>query len=559
MLSFAVFDSGGPAADWPLGAAHLLGPDETPTQGEIRLEGGIIVCDRASTDAAALAVQFPVELDGQSLGVLTLRTALLPDRGEPYLLSLELARHRIMLVLNKLEDWGLFDLQAEHPAMVQLEQARAEFTRALVALCHRDRTGDSPRADPVYVRAADDAARRALALALDSSEQLAALQAARQIRGRADGSIIEHAQAHAENIGPDRVLPEGAVKGPDMIGVALPQPAQIGCAIDPAAFTPELSRVVQASCDFVSMPMRWIDMEPTEGKYAFARTDKWIEWAVRTARLPVHAGPLISFSEIAVPEWLYIWEHDYETLRELVYEHIKTIVTRYRRTITRWTVCSGLHVNESFALNLEKMMDLTRMCALLVKKIHPAARIQIEIERPWGEYFARNKRSMPPKMYAEMIAQAGIQLDAYALKVQMGQPHLSRTTRDLAQFSDLLDRYAALDKPLTITAIGAPSIPVTTLPASRITEKSPALPVDPGRWRGPWTPEMQARWLTQFVGVALSKPFVSSVCWQELYDRPGADMPHGGLLGEAGQPKPAAGALSDLRSQARQRAAARPT
>ena len=26
----------------------------------------------------------------------------------------------------------------------------------------------------------------------------------------------------------------------------------------------------------------WIDMEPTEQKYSFAKTDKWIEWAVRT-------------------------------------------------------------------------------------------------------------------------------------------------------------------------------------------------------------------------------------------------------------------------------------
>jgi hypothetical protein len=270
----------------------------------------------------------------------------------------------------------------------------------------------------------------------------------------------------------------------------------------------------------------------------------------------VHAGPLICFSEICVPEWLYIWEHDYETLRELVYEHLKALVTRYRRTVMRWTVCSGLHVNESFALNLEKMMDLTRMCALLVKKLHPAAKVQIEIDRPWGEYFGRNKRSMPPKMYAEMVMQAGIAIDAFALRVQMGQPHFSRTARDLAQFSDLLDRYAELDKPLVITAIGCPSQPITAAPATRLPIKTPPPPVDPGTWRaaspGAWSPESQARWAADFVGVALSKPYISSVCWQDLYDRPGADMPHGGLISEVGQPKPALAALAELRSRLRQ-------
>ena len=217
------------------------------------------------------------------------------------------------------------------------------------------------------------------------------MQAERQVRGRQDGSLYEHAAEKADSVTADRIMPEGAAKNPDDIGIVLPQPALVGCTVNPANFSEPLARVVGATCDFVSMPMVcWMDMEPTEGKYAFAKTDKWIEWAVR-AKIPVVAGPLIDFREIAVPEWLYIWEHDYETLRELVYEHIKTIVTRYRRTVTRWTVCWGLHVNASFAMTLERMMDLTRMCAPLVRKLQPTAKVQIEISQPWGEYLASTK------------------------------------------------------------------------------------------------------------------------------------------------------------------------
>jgi hypothetical protein len=545
MLSFAVFDQHGPARDWPLRRAYLFTTaDEVPVQGEIRVEDGFIRASKAGTESAGLALQFPVDLPAGvpgapgTLGLLMLRTSLLPEREEPYLLTLELARHRIMLVLNKLEEWQLFDLPAEHAVIREFEQARAEFTAALVAMCHREQG----KPDPASLLQADLAARRSLGLAVDASEKLALLHADQQIKGRQDGSLFERATEKSENIvGADRLFPEGAAKSPDDVGIVLPQPALIGCTVNPSNYSEPLAKVVAVTSDFVSMPMRWIDMEPTEGKYAFAKTDKWIEWAVRHAKIPVVAGPLIDFREIAVPEWLYIWEHDYETLRELVYEHIKTIVTRYRRTVTRWTVCSGLHVNASFAMTLERMMDLTRMCALLVRKLQPNAKVQIEIAQPWGEYLAHSKRAMPPKLYGEMIPQAGIAIDALAIRVQMGQADRGRTTRDLMAFSDLLDRYATLDKPIAVTASGVPS-EVSPAPADN---GEPA--GEPGFWRAPWSPETQAKWLTQALTIAASKPYVQSVCWQDLYDSPAGEMRAGGLVSDTGTLKPAASALAELR------------
>jgi Glycosyl hydrolase family 10 len=559
MLSFAVFDTTGPAREWALRKAYLFtGSDEVPVAADVRVEDGVIRCAKAASESAGLALQFPVDSPpgaehgaSGALGLLMLRTSLLPEREEPYLLSLELARHRIMLVLNKLEEWQLFDLPPDTPLMRQFEQSRAEFTAALVAMCHRE----AGRPDPASLLAADGAARRALALAIDASEKLALFHAEQQVKGRQDGTLYERASERSDGVTADRVLPENAAKSPDDVGVVLPQAAMVGCTIQPGTFSETLARTAGAACDFVSMPMRWIDMEPTEGKYSFAKTDKWIEWAIRTAKIPVVAGPLIDFREIAVPEWLYIWEHDYETLRELVYEHIKTVVTRYRRTVSRWTVCSGLHVNASFAMTLERMMDLTRMCALLVRKLQPTAKVQIEISQPWGEYLAASKRAMPPKLYAEMIPQAGIAIDALGLRLHMGQVGQGRTTRDLMALSDLLDRYGELDKPIAITATGAPSeasVPKPAAPAAGGGAPVPAAPSeDPGFWRAPWSGETQSRWLTQALTICASKPYVHSVCWQDLYDSPTSEMPGGGLVGETGVIKPAASALAELRRTVR--------
>jgi hypothetical protein len=152
-------------------------------------------------------------------------------------------------------------------------------------------------------------------------------------------------------------------------------------------------------------------------------------------------------------------------------------------------------------------------------------------------------------MYADMISQAGIAVDAYAVRVQMGQPAPGRVTRDLAAISDMLDRYAELDKPLAVTAVGVPShfVPAPAPQARGRDAAPPAPPPDPGFWRAPWSPEIQARWLTQALSVIAGKPFVHNVCWQDLYDSPVADMPAGGVLTDSGVAKPAAVALADLR------------
>ncbi len=541
MLSFVVFAEDGPAQDWPLRQAMLLGADDAPVSADVRFEAGVIRASKPGTESAALSLQVavgPGEEGGGALGVLVARTCLLPDRVEPYLLSLELARHQLMLVLNKLEQWGLFDLPSDDPIMAQLERARAAFTAALVA----PRTRSNGTGAGEYTLEAERAARRSLAIGVDLGERLALLQGKRQLELRLSGeAFAQAAERSAAAVTPERPAPEGAVKSPESTGVVLQQAPMLGCRVNPEVFDERLASLAASMCDFISVPMPWVQMEPSEGKYAFARTDRWIEWAVRQARVPVVAGPVIDLSASSVPEWLYIWEHDYETLRELVYEHMKAIVTRYRRAVSRWTIASGLHVNDNLKLTVERVMDLTRVCVLAARKLHPAAKIQVEISEPWGEYFARSRRAIPPMLYAEMVAQSGLGVDAFALRVEMGRARRGAPTRDLLAFSDLLDRYATLDKPIVVTCLGAPGRP----PAPDADPEH-----EPGHWRSPWDPGRQGEWLAQAVAIALGKTYVHSVCWQDLCDTEATGA--GGLLAPAPAgwaPKPAGERFGEIHRQ----------
>jgi GH35 family endo-1,4-beta-xylanase len=564
MLKFVVFEGGVPAESWPLQHACLFAAGDVPCAGEVRFESGLILCERTSLDSAGLMLQFPVVLPrvegadaggngsgggdvsaaAEPLGLLTIETCLLRPRQQAYLLSLELARRQIMQFLNRLEDWSMFELGSSSPIMRQFELARQRFTAALVAQRH-----DDP-ADPTRVTfsaEADRLARESLGLAVDAGERLALAHAEREFPKRISGERYAQAVEIYRAVHQETPPASASILVPGTTGVTLPTKPMVGVAVDPAHFGEAHQKAVQASADFLVMPMRWSDMEPQEGKYAFGATDRWIEWAIRTAKMPVVGGPLVDFRPASVPDWLYIWENDYETLRDLVAEHVKQIVTRYRRTITRWTVISGLHVNRHFPMSVEQMIELTRVCVLITRKLHPSAKIVVEVNHPLGEYLAYTRRGVPPLAYIELLNQAGVGIDGVGLRVQLGQAGLGTSTRDLMQLALLLDRYATLERPIFVTACGVPSQSVIDPSAKDDLFK------EPGWWRAPWSPELQADFVRKFTTMALSRQYVHSVVWQDLVDpsRKGREMMAGGLLAQSGEPKPAFRSFVEVRRSLR--------
>ncbi|MBL4809837.1 MAG: endo-1,4-beta-xylanase [Phycisphaerales bacterium] len=541
MLRFVSIDPT-PTTTGALSGAYLVGKDNVAIAGEVTVCDGIIVCEKGTTEAVAIAVQLDLDqgrldqlgsdivVEGvrlAPLGTWTLQTCLLPQRESPYLLVLELARHRIMMFLTKLEDWQAIESTEGTLPMRLFDIARESFIQAMV--CAPDSILPDSKAAKL--------ALRALWIALEASERLALQQAERDFTPRNDGSMYESIES--EHTDPAKRKP---ILHPGRGGVMLPFKPAMGSVVSPNIFAPMTQDAIARSCDFITVPMRWTEMEPAEGEYDYSKTDRWIEWAIRQAKIQVVGGPLIDFRSTSVPEWLYIWENDYETLRELVYEHIKTLVTRYRRTVTRWTVCSGLHCGEHFKLSFEQMMDLTRICVLVTRKLHPRAKIQVEITQPWGEYHTHDRSSLPPLLYAEMLSQAGIQIDAFSLRMQMGSYRPGLQTRDLLAFSAMLDQYAMLDRPITISSLGVPT--------SKISPKD-NLPNHPnaGMWRQPWSEALQADWLSAYAAVALSKPYIESICWHELADPTGStDMRTGGLMDIKGLGRPALDRMTELRT-----------
>jgi hypothetical protein len=484
MLSFAVYLDGHAADKVELAGAYVVGTDDVPLRAEISFKDGVIVCDKRAAGPAGLAILWDVA----GVGRVLLETVRVLERDKPYILQVEFVRARLMRLNQKLEDWGLMDFEDIDDVATMVYDARMLLIKALQA--------DTP---------AEAAAKgdEALSLTVRASERATEFHANAFFSRRKETASFS--------------------------------PHVVGCGV-PLDQSPDIIRKrISSAFDFVTVPIVWRDIEPNEQTFNWKPLDTWVE-ALSKAKIPVRASALLSFHERYVPEWLYVWEHDFDTIRDVAFEHVRRIINRYGQYVHNWDVISGVHANNCFTFTFEQLMELTRMTAALTNQAAPQSTTTINIIAPWGEYYARNQRTIPPLLYADMAVQSGINFDAFGLQFLFGPGIDGMFLRDNFQVSSLIDQFAKSGKTLHITALQVPSA-------------TGGSDIDGGHWREPWCEQIQAEWLARFVEVALSKPFVESVSWQCLTDTSEQLIPHGGLLSADLTPKKAYERLVDMRSE----------
>ena len=268
-------------------------------------------------------------------------------------------------------------------------------------------------------------------------------------------------------------------------GIGFPTAAvlQTGLVDLIAQWTPTGKIKLAANFDYAIVPMGWKQLQPQENVFVTDPVDDWIETLSRK-RLPAIAGPLIRLGQDHVPDWMVIWEHDFDMLRELAYEYVQKVVTRYRRGVAVWNVASGISTNSSFTLSFEQIIELTRLLVSQVKTLLPGARTLVTITHPFGEYHARGRSSVAPMLYAEMLANAGINFEAFGVEIEYSPdgPQLLGTAGALRRALPLLDdafavvygdsyltcNYAAAERVLrmncaSVGTAGSSSVQITAL------------------------------------------------------------------------------------------------
>jgi len=484
MIRFLVFDAGRQLTQMPLAGLHLFGQDEIPVRGQFDFADGNLVGVRHGDTAVGLTRLWDVP----NVGRVMLQTTRLPEHSEPYNLNVEIARGRLMRISHKREEWGATELPLTEASHQLLDDALENF---IAALCNID--------DPGKAAALAD---ESLAGAVRAGEAM----------------TISHANTFLQR----RCQTQGFGRH------------SFGCVLDTARIRdPKYLQILKENFHFVTVPISWKQIEPQEQEQNFDLLDECVNW-LHHNRITVKVGPLLSFAPAMIPDWLFIWENDFEQVREMAYDYITRTVSRYGRKVQAWDVISGLNADNCFKFSFEQIVEMTRSATLAAKHAAPRSVVLVELTEPWGEYYATNQQTVPPFIYADVLCQGGANFDGFGVKIRFGRGPGSMRARDLLEISTLLDRFAVFGKAVHLASVQVPS---------QQEEE------DGSHWHGPWTQENQAQWLDSLYRIALSKPLVETVSWRDLADRDGGVLLHGGLLNRDLTPKPPFEPLCRLRQE----------
>ncbi len=490
MLKFLAFKDEGLLQEMDVKGSYLIGPDDVPIKSQIRFADGLITCQKNAEEAAALVVMWEIP----DVGRFLLQTTRLPDREKPYILNVELARWRLMRILQKLEDWGLFDYPQTQKISELLEGSRKAFIKAM-------------QNEGTPAKAAEFA-DQSLRLSMEAGDALARFHALRMLAPRLQNGNFSR--------------------------------RLFGCQLNPGLSAEQLSNEILGTLNFVQVPVCWADLQPTRTQFNLASLDRWFEFLLKR-RVSIKLGNVISFAESNLPAWLKAKNVEFELIRDLVYEFLTTIANRYGKYLRSWTILSGIHADNHFNMNFEQILDICRLASLRAKQLCPRATSVIEISQPWGEYYANNPRSIHPYLFSDMVAQSGINFDAFAIRLLFGHAKDGLYLRDFFQLSALIDRYAILGKPLHI---------ITAVPSQPTEETEGRGPKwDAGYWEHPWSPEVQAKWFEVFCQTALSKPQVESITWDALCDNHCSQVPFSGLFSKTWTSKPIFATIRELQKK----------
>ncbi|MBN2292361.1 MAG: hypothetical protein JXM70_08050 [Pirellulales bacterium] len=474
--------------DEMLQQVYLAGFDRFPwvieaTREECSVSNcGELLIERETLDSANLFVPWLVE----GHGMVTLSTGSLMDRDEPYYLPLELARGKISQLKTQIDEWQSLGLIVPQDIFIGVRASLDALRRAL----------RSPHGSVESTEAANDALR----LSLDTTVRLGHCytQQASIVRARATD------------------LPK------TLLG------AELGGAMLDSTTAMSFAKTFSAA----RVPLAWRNIESSEGTRSWELTDRQIAWC-KTHGLTVCAGPILQLDAQSLPDWLYLFEDDFESLTSAVNEFTEAAVARYRDQVDVWICASRANTAKILSLSEEEIVRLSAQLVDRTKSLSRNSEIIVSLDQPWVEYAARRQVDVPPTHFADLLMRADLGLSGLMLEINMGYHPGGTFPRDLVEFSRQLDIWAVLGMPLYISLC----VPSSDNPDPLAHRQVKCL-------KGGGPSKSQEAWITDFVPLIMAKPYVRGVFWNQLSDKQPHDFPNGGLFDRNGRPKDSLAALA---------------
>ena len=308
--------------------------------------------ERAETESGNLYIPWQVE----GFGELTLSTASLMEREARYYLDLELARGVVNRLRNQVAEWQTAGLQLTAAVTEHVSEASAALIEAVIGQ-------------------ADDARRleratKAIKTGLEAGRDLASLYTTQAFAAR-------HEQVSR--------LPTmlGAVLGKDT------PPERVANAYLDAA-------------NSVAVEICWRDLEPSAGKFEWDALDAQLDWC-QANNLRVVAGPLLQVDARHLPDWLSLWDDDFEQMQSYTRQFIEAAVQRCQDRVQVWNCAARMNVRGSVRFTEEQTLRLVVAAIEEVRRAAQSSPAIISIDRPWAEY----RHGMPASGVSSSLGKEG--------------------------------------------------------------------------------------------------------------------------------------------------------
>lgn len=469
--------------------AFATGIDQVPWRCEVRRQGDEIQIVRGVSDSGNFHIPWMVPGRGE----LVLNTCTLLERPEPYLFAVELARGKVNQLRNQAADWQAIGLVVAEEVEAHLRRATEFISRAAVG----------QQSPPQAI--AD--AQRALQAALDGADALA-------------DCYVEQALAVRRRQTPQL-------------------PTVLATELTSAPGAKETRDAFLEAFNAVAVPLAWREIESQEGNYQWDQYDQLIDWCVANRR-PVIGGPLIQLELQTLPDWLCLWEGDFENIVSVVRDFIETVISRYRGKVAAWQCASRINTGKALSLSEEERLRLAVSTIEAVRQADPNTPVILRFDQPWAEYMARADVDLSPLHFADALVRAGLGLSAIGLDLSLGYSGAGSALRDRLDFGRLIDLWSCL---------GLPLFACLTFPSSAEADPKAWSTARPDRQAmfGGWSEAAQAALAESYIPMLLAKPSVQAVMWDQWSDAAPHELPHGGLLNRRGEVKPLMKSLAALR------------
>jgi hypothetical protein len=475
-------DPGSAPALWPNGnRAYITSFDGRVHNTKVELNDRILSCRRQQQESGKLHIPWPI----QGRGTLVVSTTSLPEREQPYVLPLELARGKLSEVRDQAAVWQQLRM------VIPDDYARAQH-QAFQCLARASASQDVLE---VTCRLAEESLRHSFEAAeILTREYVAQRRASRPASG-------------------------------------LQRMALLGARLDAAVLTTPIATRLPGLLGAVSVPVEWTSIEPNEGNYNWDDVARIVAFASEH-KLVMRGGPLVDFSPGGMPAWLKTWQNDILNLPSFVCDFVETAISRYMGLIRLWEVAAYGNTGGALALSEDHRLAIVARVLETASRTHSDGQFFIRVDQPWGEYQARGQHRLSPLQFVDALLRSNLGLSGVNLEIAVGYQPAGSLTRDLFSLSRLIDIWSQLGVQLHVT-LACPSSMVPDPhgdPDLETTDSSPT---------GDWTPAAQEQWLAESASLLLAKPAVTGVFASHLGDAYSHRYPNAGLFTYEGAAKPA--------------------